>query len=134
MILPVYSTSAALNEAGGIKKSALLTALPRTVATLIGPELVNPGTAVFRVVTLADATGAYVELNLRMLLAGTVSKLVPVTVTGVPALPMFGVKPVIVGAPVEELTVNAALLVAEPFGVVTPIGPVVAPAGTVVTI
>jgi hypothetical protein len=100
----------------------------------MGPELVNPGTAVLRVVALADPTGAYVELNLRMLLAGTVSKLVPVTVTGVPALPMFGVNPVIVGAPVEELTVNATLLVAEPFGVVTPIGPVVAPAGTVVTI
>jgi hypothetical protein len=103
------------------------------VVTLIGPELVKPGTVVLRFVVVADPTGAYVELNLRMLLAGTVSKLVPVTVTGVPALPIVGVNPVIVGAPVEEATVNAALLVAEPFGVVTPMGPVVAPEGTAVT-
>lgn len=46
---------------------------------------------------------------------------------------MFGVKLVIVGAPVAERTVKAALLVFEPPGDVTPIGPVVAPEGTVAT-
>ncbi len=46
---------------------------------------------------------------------------------------MVGVKLVIVGA-VEALTVNGVLLVAEPMGVVIAIGPVVAPAGTVVRI
>ncbi len=46
---------------------------------------------------------------------------------------MVGVKLVIVGA-VEALTVNRVLLVAEPMGFVIAIGPVVAPAGTLVTI
>jgi hypothetical protein len=47
---------------------------------------------------------------------------------------MEGVKPVIVGPPELAFTVKLALLVAEPAGVVTLIGPVVAPAGTDVTI
>jgi hypothetical protein len=47
---------------------------------------------------------------------------------------MAGVKLVIVGAPELALTVKFALLVAEPKGAVTLIGPVVAPAGTVTTI
>jgi len=46
---------------------------------------------------------------------------------------MVGVKLVIVGS-VELVTVKGVLLVAEPAGAVTEIGPVVAPAGTAVTI
>ena len=48
---------------------------------------------------------------------------------------MVGVKLVRVGAPSEPpvVTVNGPLLVAEPVGVVTAIGPVVAPLGTVTT-
>ena len=54
-------------------------------------------------------------------------------VTLVPATPIVGVNPVIVGAPGVPTT-NAVLLVADPAGEVTLIGPVVAPAGTEVTI
>jgi hypothetical protein len=54
-------------------------------------------------------------------------------VTLVPATPIVGVNPVIVGAPGVPTT-NAVLLVAVPAGEVTLIGPVVAPAGTEVTI
>ena len=55
-------------------------------------------------------------------------KPVPVMVTFVPAVALAGAKLVIVGAPI---TVNVPALVAVPPGVVTPIFPVVAPAGTV---
>ena len=60
--------------------------------------------------------------------------MVPLTVTAVPGVPMVGVNPVMVGTPVEAVTVKGALLVAEPLGVVTLIEPVVALVGTVVTI
>ncbi|MFZ0747964.1 MAG: hypothetical protein WAM70_01295, partial [Pyrinomonadaceae bacterium] len=60
------------------------------------------------------------------------SKFVPVIVTAVPAGPIVGVKPEIEGAPVVLApTVKEVLLVADPFGEVTAIGPVVAPDGTV---
>ena len=63
------------------------------------------------------------------------SKFVPVIVTGVPGDPTVGVNPVMVGRPGAPLdTVNEPLLVAEPAGEVTAIVPVVAPAGTLVTI
>ena len=56
-------------------------------------------------------------------------KLVPLIVTLVPTGPLVGVKLVIVGGP--AVTVKALALVAVPPEVVTLIGPVVAPAGTV---
>src|SRR5262249_29614545 len=70
------------------------------------------------------------------------SKFVPVIVTDapvparptVPATPELGVKPVMVGVPELVLTVKLVALAAEPPGVVTVIGPVVAPEGTEVTI
>ena len=52
----------------------------------------------------------------------------PLIVTPAPTNPLVGVKLVIVG---PAVSVNALALVAVPLGVVTPIGPVVAPAGTV---
>jgi hypothetical protein len=54
-------------------------------------------------------------------------------VTDVPGVPIVGVKFVIVGAPTEPETVNAAALDAEPPGVVTLMMPEVAPDGTVTT-
>jgi hypothetical protein len=56
-------------------------------------------------------------------------KLAPVTVTSVPAGPLIGLNPVILGA-----TAKATVLVAIPAGVVTAIGPVIAFAGTLVVI
>ena len=55
-------------------------------------------------------------------------KLVPLMATLVPAGPFAGVKLVIVGG---LITVKLLALVAAPLGVLTPIGPVVALAGTV---
>lgn len=60
------------------------------------------------------------------------SKLVPLTVTDTAPTPLAGVKLVMVGT-AGTVTVNADELVAEPFGLVTPIVPVVAPDGTVTT-
>lgn len=62
-----------------------------------------------------------------------VSKFVPLTVTAVPATPLAGETDEIVGA-VEAVTVNGEALDAFPDGVVTEIEPVVAVAGTLVTI
>ena len=63
--------------------------------------------------------------------APAVAKFVPVIVIGVPTVAICGVKLVIVGTPLLAVTVNGVLLVAEPARVVTLIGPVVAPVGTV---
>jgi hypothetical protein len=58
-----------------------------------------------------------------------VERFVPPIVTVVPTGPLVGEKPLTVGS-VLEVTVNDAELVAVPPGVVTEIGPVVAPVGT----
>jgi hypothetical protein len=60
--------------------------------------------------------------------------LVPLIVTDAAGAPMAGVNPVIDGEPRGLPTVNDVLLVAEPVGLVTAIGPVLAPEGTVATI
>ena len=59
------------------------------------------------------------------------AKLNPIIVTVVPTGPLVGEKLLIIGAPT---TVKLLELVAVPKGVVTLIGPVVAPAGTVAVI
>jgi hypothetical protein len=64
--------------------------------------------------------------------AGTSAKFVPEIATDVPATPIVGEKPVMLGG-CGAVTVNDAALVAEPAGLVTAIGPVVAPVGTVTT-
>ena len=61
-------------------------------------------------------------------------KLVPVMVTEVPVGPEVGVNEEIVGAGAVVVTVNEAVLVPVPDDVVTAIGPVVAPVGTVAVI
>jgi hypothetical protein len=53
-------------------------------------------------------------------------------VTAVPGLPIWGLNEVMVGV-WETPTVKDPVLVAEPDGVVTVIGPVLAPDGTAVT-
>jgi len=86
------------------------------------------------VVAVAEATAAKVTLNLVLSFAVVVTKLVPLIDTAVAGVPMVGVKLVIVGAPLVAVTVNDVLLVAEPLGVVILMGPLIAPAGTAVTI
>src|SRR5262249_2496517 len=86
-------------------------------------------------VAVAELTKERITLKLALSLATVVSKLFPVIVTEVPAAPIVGVNAVIVGAPVAPAeTLNEVALVADPIGLVTAIGPVVAPLGTLVTI
>lgn len=62
-------------------------------------------------------------------------KLVPDSVTESPAAAMFGLIPLIVGAPLAaDVTVKDARLDAEPRGAVTETVPEVAPVGTTATI
>src|SRR5881409_3702419 len=61
-------------------------------------------------------------------------KPLPLIVTAVPTRPLVGVKPLIVGACAADVTVKLDALVVLPPGAVTPIGPLVAPAGTVAAI
>jgi hypothetical protein len=62
----------------------------------------------------------------------------PLIVTAVPVGPLVGANPVIAGGGggggLEAVTVKPALLLEPPLGLVTLIGPVVAPAGTVAPI
>lgn len=131
---PVNSMSAAVKSSGGIKKSPLLTAAPPGVVTDIRPEPVRVGTLVTIAVAFAELAHDLLMLNVSWLLPAVVSKLVPVRVTVVPAEPMVGVNPLIVGGPTGVVTVKVALLVDEPVGAVTEIGPEVAPTGTLVVI
>src|SRR5205823_7810643 len=105
-----------------------LLAVPPGVVTLIGPLVAPAGTVV--VIAVAELT---VKLALALLNSTAVAplKLVPLIVTLVPTGPLPGVKLVIVGG---LITVKLAAVLAVPPGVVTLIGPLVAPAGTVVVI
>jgi len=100
---------------------------------VILPEPDEEGTAVVKVVAVAVVTAPWVTLKASLLSAAEVAELVPVIVTAEPTTPIVGVTLVIVGAAVVLLviTVKDVLLVAEPLGVVTAIGPVVAPLGTI---
>jgi hypothetical protein len=105
------------------------------VLTLIRPDVAVGGTVVDKCVEVALASDKKVALSFAALFDRTVSKLVPSISKVVGDAPAAGVKAVIVGAPVE-VTMNGALVVVDPPDpvLVTPIGPVVAVAGTVVTI
>ena len=85
------------------------------------------------VVVVAELRMARTRLNITLLLASVVSKFVPVIVTPVPGTPMVGVNAAMTGASGAAVTVKGVVLVAEPVGVVTVIGPDAAPDGTVVT-
>src|SRR5947208_929285 len=109
-------------------KLAALLAVPPGVVTLIGPLVAPAGTVV--VIAVAELT---VKLALTLLNGTAVAplKLVPLIVTLVPTGPLLGVKLEIVGG---LMTVKLAALLAVPSEVVTLIGPLVAPAGTVAVI
>jgi hypothetical protein len=109
-----------------------LVAVPRGVVTRIGPVVAPVGTATVILVPAPFTVkpGAFTLLNET---AVAPVKLVPLIVTDVPTGPLVGLNDVIVGAPVV-VTVKVFELVAVPLGVVTEIGPVVAPEGTVALI
>ena len=101
-------------------------AMPPGVVTLMGP-VVTPAGAL-TVICVAEFTtkpGAAVPLKAT---AVAPVKFVPVIVTTVPARPPVGVKLVMVGGWITVKLVAEAVVL---MGVVTPMGPVVAPAGTV---
>ncbi|HKZ75432.1 MAG TPA: hypothetical protein VJ259_02085, partial [Actinomycetota bacterium] len=107
-----------------------LVPVPPGVVTLIFPVVAPEGTvAVICVPVLTVNVVAAVLLNVT---AVAPVKLVPVITTGVPTGPLVGLKLVTVGAPAN--TVKFEELVSVPFGVVTVMGPVAAPEGTVAVI
>src|SRR5436190_17947284 len=109
-------------------KLAALLAVPSEVVTLIGPLVAPAGTVAVIAVAEPTVKLALVPLNSTALVP---VHFVPLIVTLVPTGPLPGVKLVIVGG---LITVKLAALLAVPPGVVTLIGPLVAPAGTVAVI
>ena len=110
-------------------KLVLLLAVPPGVVTPIGPVVAPAGTVA--VICVPEFTVKTALVPLKVTAVAPV-KLEPVMITLVPTAPLPGVKLVIVGAAAE--TVKFVLLLAVPPGAVTPIGPVVALAGTVAVI
>ena len=110
-------------------KSVALVAVPDGVVTEIAPDCAPLGTVA--VIFVSEFTvKAVADLFLNLTSVAPV-KLVPLIVTTVPTGPKVGENDVIVGAPVILKFVE---LVALPLGVVTLMGPVVAPDGTVAVI
>lgn len=110
---------------GDTTKSPALTAMPDGVVILISPVAVFAGTVktTWVSVRLFGVTG--VAFSVTVVCPATGRKLVPVTVTVVPAPPELGLNEVMAGITVNEL----ALAVVAP-ATVTEIAPLVAPAGT----
>ena len=104
-----------------------LQSLPPGVVTQIFPVVAPVGTVA--VIFVAESTVKFAETPWNVTLVAPV-KFVPVIVTVVPTGPEVGEKEVTVGL-AEAVTVKLWELVAVPSGVVTLIGPVVAPEGTV---
>jgi len=106
-------------------KLLAVVAVPPGVVTLSGPVVAPAGTVAW--IAVSEAT---VKLALAPLNATDVApvKFAPLIVTLLPTCPPAGVKLAIIGG---GTTVNEALLVAVPAGVVTLSCPVVADAGTV---
>jgi hypothetical protein len=116
---------------GAGAKLVTLVATPVSVVTVIGPMVALVGTWIMIDVSLqTEAAAASTPLNLTIRVPwGAAPKCVPVMFTTVPTPPPPGVKELIVGG---GRTVNPALLVAVPPGVVTVMLPVLAAEGTVV--
>ena len=100
-VLPVYATWAAEYPGGMTKKSELLIASPAGVWTLNRPEAADVGIVAEMDVAVADTVGARVPFNETVSFEAVVSKLVPVIVTAVDAVPVVGLKVVILGGPLD---------------------------------
>ena len=125
---PVGVKPVIVGVASTLKFEALCTVTPLTV-TEIFPEVALTGTIAVMLVAEEAVTVAVVVLNFTTLSAGVVLKFVPEITIVAPTAPLPGVNPEIEG---EGKTVKSvALNIVTPL-VVTDIGPVVAPLGTVV--
>ncbi len=107
-----------------------LVAVPFRLVTEIGPELAPGGTVAVICVDEFTVKDAEVLLNLTPV---TLVKFVPKMLTEVPTAPLVGENAVTLGAP-ATVTVKFVELVAVPLGLVTVIGPVKAPEGTMAVI
>ena len=106
--------------------------VPLAVVTETVPVVAPAGTAIVIDEAVEADTTAVEPLNLTVLLAGVVLKLVPVMVITVPTAPEVGLMPVTVGVvAADEVTVKLPVDVPGPPAVVTEIVPFVAPTGTV---
>jgi hypothetical protein len=114
----------------GTAKSVALVAVPPGVVTVILPVVAPAGTVVTIWFAVFDVIVAVVPLNFTEVAP---VRFVPVMITEVPTGPELGVNEVMVGTEAVP-TVKFVALSAVPLAVVTLMGPVVAPAGTVVTI
>jgi hypothetical protein len=106
-------------------KLVALVPVPTAVVTLSGPVEAPAGTVAWIAESEVTVKPALAVLKVT---AVAPVKSTPRMITLVPTGPLVGVKLVIVGAPT---TLNTPALFTVPPGVVTPIGPVVAAAGTV---
>jgi len=111
------------------EKLVALVAVPPGVVTAIGPVVAPEGTVAVTCVDELTVKLAAVPLNVTDVAP---VRFVPAITTVVPTGPLVGKKLVIVGA--AAVTEKLVALVATPPGVVTAIGPVVAPEGTVAVI
>ncbi len=109
-------------------KLPVLLAVPAEVVTLIGPLVAPVGTVAVIVVAEPTVKLALAPLNSTALAP---VKFVPLIETLVPAGPLVGVKLEMVGG---LMTVKLSVLLAVPAEVVTLIGPLVTPDGTVAVI
>jgi hypothetical protein len=111
--------------AGVAVKLLVLVPVPSEVVTLTGPDVAEAGTVAE--IAVSDVTVNAAAVPLKVTDVAPV-KWAPLIVTTVPPVPLAGVKLVIAGG---KRTAKLVALVAVPSGPETPIGPVVAPAGTV---
>lgn len=108
-------------------KLPALVALPSNVVTVMRPVVAPAGTVVVTVPELLTLNIAALPPNETAVVP---VKLVPLIVTPVPPGPLAGAKEVMAGITVKRVVVTKG----PPPGVVTVIGPVVAPGGTAVVI
>jgi len=122
---PLAGAKLAIAGGSTTVNALLLVPVPAGVVTPIGPVVAPAGTVAWIAVSEVTEKVALVPLNVT---AVAPVKLEPLIDTPVPTGPLAGAKLAIAGG---GTTVKALLLVAVPADVVTPIGPVVPPAGTV---
>src|SRR5580693_1109510 len=104
---PVVTTSATAIPEGTTKKSALLVPVPAAVSKEILPLWAELGTvAIARPGAVKEVTTPPTPPKNALLLLTPAWKFVPLMVTAVPAVPIVGVKLVMVGADKVEPTVN----------------------------
>ena len=129
--LPLTGENELIVGAGAVTEKLLpLVAVPPPVVTVMGPDVAPAGTVALICVSELTVKLAEVPLNVTALAP---VKAVPLIATDIPTGPLAGENELIEGA-AGAVTSKFAELVAVPLTVVTEIGPVVAPLGTVAVI